>query len=83
MPVPTLTAGKTKAGRDVLERTSGGRGRGERDGRVRVVREGFSEEVTFKEKEVIDEKLAISKAREKWTRVKVLFFYLILFSSPY
>jgi len=30
-----------------------------------MVREGFSEEVTFKEKEVIDEKLAISKAREK------------------
>ena len=45
-PVPTLTAGKTKAGRAVVERTGMGRGGSERDGRMRVVREGFSEEVT-------------------------------------
>lgn len=63
-PVPALTAGKTKAGRDVLERTSGGRGRGERDGRVRVVREGFSEEVTSEESHLTGYAKALKQAYE-------------------
>lgn len=44
--VPALLAEKTKAGRDMLERTSQVKGMGKDGVEGGVVREGFSEEVT-------------------------------------